>query len=82
MMPVFAKVVTYFAKLTKVVTYFDDFPPIYLHDSSIRWAFKVKRQIKHIFISTCRRPIGTRLGKVLPYCDRLPPLKPHDLLIT
>ena len=35
-----------------------------------------------IHISTCRRPINTKLGKVLTYSERLPSLKPHDPLIT
>ena len=50
-MPMFAKVVTYFAKLIKIVTYFEEFPPIYLHGPSIRWSCKVKRQIKYIISS-------------------------------
>ena len=25
--------------------------------------------------------MDTKLGKVLSYCEKLPPLKPHDLLI-
>ena len=33
-------------------------------------------------ISTCRRPIGQKLGKVVTYCDRLPPLQSYDLLIA
>ena len=30
------------------------------------------------YISTCRRPINTKLGKVLTYSKRLPYLKSHD----
>ena len=31
--------------------------------------------------STCRRPMDTKLGKVLTCREKLPPLKPQDLLI-
>ena len=34
-----------------------------------------------IHISTYRRPMETKLGKVLTYCGRPLPLKPHDPLI-
>ena len=34
------------------------------------------------YISTCRRPTNTKLGKVLTYNDRLSFLKPHEFLIT
>ena len=34
------------------------------------------------YISTCRRPLNTKLGKSLTYNERLPSLKSHDPLIT
>ena len=36
----------------------------------------------HVVISTCRRPMDTKLDKLLTYSDSISPLKPHDLLIT
>ena len=33
-------------------------------------------------LNTCRRPIGTKLGKALNYSGRLPSLKPYDSLTT
>ena len=33
-------------------------------------------------ISNCRRPMGTKLGKVSTYCEKLPHLKSYDPLIT
>ena len=32
--------------------------------------------------STWKRPMDTKLGKVFTYCEKFPPLKPHDSLIT
>ena len=33
-------------------------------------------------ISTCSKPMGTKLGKVVSYCRMLPPFKSHDPWIT
>ena len=54
-------------RLTKVVTYFEELPLITLHNPSMSWSYN------YIIISTLR-PIGTRLGKGLSYCERLSPL--------
>ena len=70
-----------FTKLTRVLTYCEERPPINLYDPSMRWSFQPTLQIKYIF-STCWRPMDTKLGKVMPYCERLPYLKVHDLLLT
>lgn len=34
------------------------------------------------YISTCRRPMGTKWGMLLTYSERLPSCKPQNLLIT
>lgn len=34
------------------------------------------------YISTRTRPVGTKLGKVLTYRERVLPLRPHELLFT
>ena len=34
------------------------------------------------YISTCRRPMNTKLGRVLTYFERLPSLKPNDSFLT
>ena len=44
------------------------------------WSCEVTRQVK--YVSTCRRPMITRLGSVLTYCEKLLPLKLHDPLMT
>ena len=55
-----------------------DIPPIYLHDiSGVLWVHLTNK----IHIPTCRRPASTKLDKVLTYCERLRPLKPHGPLI-
>ena len=33
------------------------------------------------YISTCRRTMDTKLGKVLTYIEKLPSQKPHDILV-
>ena len=53
----------------------------------IAWRFEEVVMWNHVtnsihYISTCRRPMGTKLSKVLTYRERLPPLKPHVLLIA
>ena len=53
---------------------------------TIAWRFKGVVMWSHVtnsihYISTCRRPMGTKLRKVLTYRERLPPLKPRVLLI-
>ena len=45
-----------------------------------QWSGLAKLCYKLIIIT--RRPMDTKLGKVLTYRESLPPLKPHDSLIT
>ena len=38
--------------------------------------------LSHSYISICRRPVDTRWGLTVTYCERLPPLKLHDLTLA
>ena len=55
-------------KLVRVVTYCKELPPINSNDSSMRWFCEVTWQIK--YISTCKRPMETKLGEILTYWKR------------
>ena len=69
--------------LIRVVTYRNNLARINLHDLSLRWVVMLGHVTNNIhYISTCRRPSDTKLGKVLTNCDRLPHLKSCDFLIT
>ena len=64
-----------FTKLSRMVVQRKELPPINSLDSRnevVLWGC-VTNWIH--YISTCRRPLDTKLGKVLPYHDRLTPLK-------
>lgn len=66
-------------RLTRVIIYRKELPPINLEDPLVRWSCEVAWQIKHIY--PCRRPVDTKLGKVLTCSERLLSLKPGDPLI-
>ena len=51
---------------------------INLHDALMRGSCEVTWQMKYISPLSCRIPVNTKLRKVLTYCKRLSPLKPHD----
>ena len=51
---------------------------INLHDALMRGSCEVTLQMKYMSPLSCRIPVNTKLRKLLTYCKRLPPLKPHD----
>ena len=57
-------------RFVRLLTYCQEFPPINLHDPSMLWSCEVAWQIKY----TCRRPMNTKLSKVLTQRYRLLPL--------
>ena len=50
------------------------------HTHKCTWP--LKESVFKCYISTCRRPLDTNLGRVLTYHERLPPLNSNDPLIT
>ena len=69
-------------KLFRVVTSLKELPPINWHDNSIGGMVLRGHVTNKIHITTYRKPMNTKLDKVLTYCEKLPPLKPNEPLIT
>ena len=70
-----------FTRLTRVVTYCEDFPPMFLPDHSMMCSCKVTWQMKYI-IFPLAGDLWTPNRQGLSCCDRFLALKPHDPLIT
>ena len=52
-------------QLFKVVAYRKEFPPIDLHDTSLVGIVLLGNVTNKIHVSTCRRPMKTKIFKVL-----------------
>lgn len=66
----------------KVLTCCEGLPVVDSRDHLKKWACKVTWETKCIILSTWRRPMITKLRKVVTYHDRPPFLKSHNHLIT
>ena len=66
-------------KLDRAVLYHKELLIIKLHDPSITWCCKVWGK-SNFYVSTCYRSMVPNHGKVVTYCEGLPPTNSHKLL--
>ena len=61
-------------KLGRLVTYYEEFPPLKSNDPLTTWPCEVT-------VSTSPKPKATKRSKVVTYRQELSPIKSHDPLI-
>ena len=61
-------------KLSRVVTYCEELPPINSHDHSSCGLVRSREKLNYISTPS-RRPTGTKLDIMVAYCERLPTFK-------
>lgn len=68
-----------FSKLIREVVFSEQLPPVNSHNPSKRWSCEFTWQIKYIIFPLAEDSSNTKLGTVLIYRERLPPLTKREV---
>ena len=61
-------------KFGNMVTYLDGLLPLKLRDFLMKWSSKIIWQAKTIIISLTTVSMATKLGRIVTYLERFPPI--------